>query len=225
MYLLLTIIEQLRALKQYIDPEQIILWAGEFALPVLFLIIFAETGLMIGFFLPGDSLLFLAGLFCATGIIPANIFTMIAALVAAAILGDQVGYLIGKKVGKALFTREESFLFKPKYVAQTRAFYDRHGAKTIIIGRFVPIVRTFAPVVAGVTEIDYKKFVVYNVTGGFLWIVSMSLLGYLPVYFLGPEFAKLYIRPYISFITMGIIILSVIPIFTTWLQERKNKSQ
>ncbi|MCS6905161.1 MAG: VTT domain-containing protein [Bacteroidia bacterium] len=222
-FFLLSIFDELKALKQYIDPEAIIQWAGELSPYVLFAIIFAETGLMVGFFLPGDSLLFIAGLFCYTGIIPMHVFYLMLLLIAAAIIGDQVGYMIGKKIGRSLFTRPESLFFKPQYVQQTRKFYDKHGAKTIIIGRFVPIIRTFAPVVAGVTEIEYKKFTLYNVTGGILWIVSMTLLGYLPVYFLGEQFAKNYIRPNIGYITIIIIFLSIVPIIKTAWQEWREK--
>jgi membrane-associated protein len=222
---LLSILDELKALKQYIDPETIIWWGGELSPYVLFAIIFAETGLMIGFFLPGDSLLFIAGLFCFSGVIRMNVFYLILLLIIAAIIGDQVGYMIGKKMGRSLFTKKESRFFKPQYVQQTRNFYDKHGAKTIIIGRFVPIVRTFAPVVAGVTEIEYKKFTTYNVTGGILWITSMTLLGYLPGYFLGNEFAQKNIRPNIGYITIAIILISVFPILKTAWQEWKNKKR
>lgn len=202
----------IKDLLSYLNPEKIIGLAGEAALPVLALIIFAETGLMVGFFLPGDSLLFIAGMYCATGDIKTSIEVLVGVLIASAIIGDQVGYMIGRKMGKALFTKEESFFFKPKYVEYTRAFYERHGGKTIIIGRFVPFVRTFAPMIAGVAELEYKKFIPYNVIGGIVWISSMSLLGYV----LGIQF-----KAYVKYITIGIIIVSVIPIFTTYFNERK----
>lgn len=205
-------IELIKELLSYLKPEKIIDMAGTAALPVLALIIFAETGLMIGFFLPGDSLLFIAGMFCATGQIKVSIEVLIGVLIAAAIIGDQTGYVIGKSMGKALFNREESFFFKPKYVQLTREFYERHGGKTIIIGRFVPFVRTFAPMIAGVAGLEYKKFVPYNVIGGVVWISSMSIAGYL----LGKV-----ARPYVSYISIGIILVSIIPIFTTYFKERK----
>jgi membrane-associated protein len=152
-----------------------------------------------------------------------NVFYLILLLIIAAIVGDQVGYMIGKKIGRGLFTRKESRFFKPQYIQHTRNFYDKHGAKAIVIGRFVPIVRTFAPVVAGVTEIEYKKFTFYNITGGIFWITSMTLLGYLPVYFLGEKFAKNYIRPNIGYITIAIILVSVLPILSSAWQEWKRK--
>ena len=216
---LMILLGLLQDLKQFIDPETILGWAGEMALPVLILIIFAETGLMIGFFLPGDSLLFLAGMFTASGHIHptdspvTSLLVLVGSLMAAAVVGDQVGYLIGRKMGRSLFNRPASRFFNPKHIHQTKAFYDRHGGKTIMIGRFIPIVRTFAPVVAGVTELEYRRFVVYNVIGGVVWIASMTCLGYL---------VGEYVRNYIKFVTIGIILISVIPIITTWWKERRN---
>ncbi len=199
--------------RQYISPETL----ANAGLLVLFLVVFAETGLMVGFFLPGDSLLFTVGLLSATGhLANTSIFELLTVLIAAAIVGDQVGYLFGRKVGPALFKREESFLFKPKYIEQTRAFYDRHGGKTIVLGRFVPIVRTFAPIIAGVAKFDYRTFVIYNVVGGVVWVLSMTLAGY----FLGVLFPG--IKKYVEFIVVGIILLSVVPIITTYLKERKR---
>ncbi|MCS7085724.1 MAG: VTT domain-containing protein, partial [Bacteroidia bacterium] len=135
----------LLTLKQYLDPEFILRTAGEYALPVLILIIFAETGLMAGFFLPGDSLLFVTGFFCGMEYIPHSIWTILFCLTVAAIVGDQTGYLIGKKLGKALFNKPRSLFFNPAHVVKAKAFYDKHGGKAIILGRFVPIVRTFVP--------------------------------------------------------------------------------
>lgn len=220
------VLNALSDLKQWIDPEFILHLAGDLALPIMVLIIFAETGLMIGFFLPGDSLLFIAGLFIAEGTIdpvgaePAtNLIVVMGSLIAAAIVGDQTGYVIGRKIGPRLFTRPKSFFFRPEYIEKTREFYDRHGGKTIIIGRFVPIIRTFAPVVAGVARLEYRKFVFYNITGGFLWIISMLSLGY----FIGVQF-----KPYVKLITLGIIIISVLPVIKTvwdeWRKARRNKA-
>jgi membrane-associated protein len=137
-------------------------------------------------------------------------------LITAAIVGDQVGYIIGRTLGRSLFQRPESRFFKPKYLHQTKAFYDRHGGKTIIIGRFIPIVRTFAPVVAGAVELEYKRFVTYNIVGGIIWIVSMLSLGY----FIGILF-----KPYVSYITLGIIVVSVLPVVHTLWQERRRSRQ
>jgi membrane-associated protein len=204
-----TILQLLHDLKHWISPETL----ANAGLVVLFLVVFAETGLLVGFFLPGDSLLFTAGLLCATGQFETNIWVLIATLIVAAVVGDQVGYLFGRKVGPALFKREESWFFKPKYIRQTEEFYNRHGGKTIILGRFVPIVRTFAPVIAGVAQFEYKTFVTYNVVGGVLWVSSMTIAGYL----LGNIG---WVRRNVEFIVLGIILLSVVPIITTYLQER-----
>jgi membrane-associated protein len=212
-------------LRQWLNPTFILNTAGTWAIPVLMFIIFAETGLMVGFFLPGDTLLFITGLFTANSIIDpvstplGSLGVVLAALTAAAIIGDQVGYIIGLKVGPRLFKREESLFFKPKYVLKTKEFYDRHGGKTIVIGRFIPIIRTFAPVIAGVAQLEYRRFVVYNVFGGVIWICSMTCLGF----FIGKLF-----EPYVKYITLGILILSVLPIITTLIQEyrlaRKNRA-
>ena len=208
----LDILELIHSFKHLIDPETIISYGG---LTMLAIVVFAETGLMIGFFLPGDSLLFTAGLLCATGVFQTNIFVLVITLILAAIVGDQTGYLIGKKAGSALFKRDESWFFKPKYVQKTQEFYDRHGGKTIILGRFVPIVRTFAPMIAGVAKLAYNKFVFFNIAGGILWVLLMTL----PGYFLGKTFPE--IKQYLEFIIVGIIAVSIIPIITTWLKERK----
>ncbi len=181
---------------------------------VLFLVVFAETGLMVGFFLPGDSLLFTAGLLCATGQFETNVWVLMGVLIIAAIAGDQVGFLFGRRVGPALFRREESWFFKPKYIERTRAFYDRHGGKTIILGRFVPIVRTFAPIVAGVAGFPYRTFVTFNVVGGVVWVVSMTLAGYV----LG-QFE--WVRKNIEIMVLGIIFLSIVPILRTAYTEHQ----
>ncbi len=145
-------------------------------------IVFAETGLLAGFFLPGDSLLVTAGIFAASdgmggpGLF--NIWTLNAVLITAAIVGDQVGYLLGKKTGHLAFQKEDSRFFKKKHLVAAHEFYEKHGARALIIARFVPILRTFVPFAAGVAEMDYRHFVRYNVVGGLLWVLSMTLLGY-----------------------------------------------
>ena len=145
----------------------------------LAIIVFTETGLMIGFFLPGDSLLVTAGLFAAKGDL--NIWVLNILLITCAIAGDATGYYIGKKLGPALFRKEDSLLFKKKHLIATHEFYERHGGKTIIIARFVPIIRTFAPVVAGMANMSYRRFAMFNIIGGIGWVVSMTMLGYLLV--------------------------------------------
>jgi len=203
--------EILHTLRDLLDPEKIIQVGG---LALVTAIIFAETGLMFGFFLPGDSLLFTVGLFCALEILPVPIGWVILALSAAAIVGDQVGYWTGRMLGQRLFEKRETWFFKRKYLGQTRAFYNRWGKSAIILGRYVPIVRTFAPILAGVVGFSPRQFIVYNATGGILWIVSLTLAGY----GLGSAFP--WLRKYIEVIALGIIVLSLLPILRTYLKAR-----
>lgn len=178
-------------------------------------IVFAETGLLIGFFLPGDSLLVTAGVFAAAGHL--DIWTLLTAVSAAAVIGDQVGYYIGARTGPRIFAREDSLLFKRAHLMRAHAFYERHGGKTIILARFVPIVRTFAPVVAGVAEMEYRKFVTYNVVGGILWVWSMALLGYS----LGRVIPD--IDRQIHIVIGVVIVLSLLPgAFEIWRARRES---
>ena len=179
-------------------------------------IVFIETGLLIGFFLPGDSLLITAGLVASAGGL--NIWWLNGLLIAAAIAGDTVGYAIGWRLGPRLFTREKSLLFNPKHIQRTREFYERHGAKTIVIARFVPIIRTFAPVVAGVGQMRYRQFILYNVAGGAGWVISMTWAGYL----LGQTIPN--IGSHIHIVVGIVIVLSVIPIVVELVKERKRRS-
>ena len=165
-------------------------------------IVFAETGLMVGFFLPGDSLLVTAGVFAAAGQL--NIWTLNALLVVAAIAGDTVGYWFGRRVGQALFKRPKSLLFNPAHLRRAHDFYEKHGGKTIIIARFMPIVRTFAPIVAGMGEMNYKRFLSFNVFGGLLWVVSMTGIGY----FLGKIPG---VREHIEVVILIVVFLSILP--------------
>ncbi len=194
------------------DIPSLIAFGGYF---ILFAIIFAETGLMVGFFLPGDSLIVIAGLFAAKGDL--NVFYLIILLSIAAITGDSLGYLIGKKAGHALFHKRESKFFRRKHLIATQHFYERHGGKTIFIARFVPIIRTFAPVVAGIAEMDYRKFLSYNIFGGIFWVTSMALIGY----FLGSVVPN--IEENIHYVAIIIIILSIIPIIYEYLKHKHKK--
>ncbi len=209
-------------LSQLHDPEGLknLVAAGGYLL--LFGIIFAETGLLIGFFLPGDSLLFIAGFVAANSDkfgVNIAIGPMIALLCVAAVAGDTVGYLIGRKAGPALFSRPNSRLFKRKHLDSAHAFYEKHGPKTIVLARFVPIVRTFAPTVAGAAGMDYRQFLTYNVIGGIGWISSMSLLGF----FLGNVPA---IEKNLDKAVIGIVLLSVLPmIWLAVMEMRAAKSE
>ena len=194
------------------NPQVLVAEAG---LVGLALIIFSETGLLVGFFLPGDSLLISAGLFSAGGHLP--IWPMVWILTAAAIIGDATGYFIGKKLGTSLYSREDSIFFKRKHIEHTREFYEKHGGKTIILARFIPIVRTFAPTVAGVAGMKYRSFVIYNVLGAFIWIWSLLFAGY----FLGRTFPK--INDHIHTVVVVVVILSVLPIVIKWFKSRSGQ--
>src|SRR5690349_21984788 len=161
-------------LNNVYNVPELIRWVG---FPGLIAIVFAETGLLVGFFLPGDSLLITAGVFAAGGLL--DIRLLVPALIVTAIAGNATGYAIGKRTGKALYNRPDSLLFKREHLRMTHEYYERHGGKTIIIAQFAPILRTFAPVVAGVAEMGYRRFASYNVVGAILWITSMTLMGYL----------------------------------------------
>ena len=181
-------------------------------------IIFAETGLMVGFFLPGDSLVFTAGLACAPDNAllhenHLNIWILNGTLIVAAIVGDTVGYWIGFKAGAALYRREKTLFFRRDHLLATRAFYEKHGGKTIIIARFVPLIRTFAPVVAGIAQMKYRRFLSYNVFGGIGWIVSLSLLGY----FLGQVE---WIAQHLEATLMLIIFVSLLPAIISFVKIR-----
>ena len=195
---------------EWLSPDALVS-AG---LLVLLLVVFVESGLLVGFFLPGDSLLFTAGLLIHTqDVLP--LWLVVLTVPIAAIAGDQVGYLIGKKAGPHIFNRPDSRFFQQEYVDKSYAFFEKYGARTIVIARFVPIVRTFAPVVAGVSRMRYRTFLTYNVIGGVLWGVGVTLLGY----FLGEiEFVADNIEP----IILLIIALSVLPIVIEVLRARRQ---
>lgn len=166
------------------------------------IIIFLETGIFFGVIFPGDSLLFTAGLFAAKGLISFPLLLLVC--IVAAIAGDQIGYLIGKKLGPKLFTRKETFFFKKSYLEKTKAFYAKHGVKTIIIARFIPIVRTFAPTLAGAGEMDYKTFTKYNIVGGILWVLLFCYLGYFLAGIIGDNLIHLgYVVGIIIFVSLA----------------------
>lgn len=196
----------------FLDPQNLLV---TFGLIGLFLIVFAESGLLIGFFLPGDSLLFTAGLFSAQGTL--SLPVVLVGCFAAAVAGDQVGYAFGKRVGPAIFRRPDSRFFRQEYVDKAQGFFEKYGAKTIVLARFVPIVRTFAPIVAGVGTMTYRTFVTYNVLGGFLWAIGVTMVGFL----LGELIPD--IDTYLLPIIAVIIVISVIPIGLEWWRARRSK--
>jgi membrane-associated protein len=180
----------------------------------LILVVFAETGLMVGFFLPGDSLLVTAGLFAAKGDL--DILWLNLALAVAAVVGDATGYWIGLRAGQALYNRPNSFFFRREHLVKTHEFYERHGGKTIVIARFMPIIRTFAPVVAGAASMTYRRFAAYNVVGGVAWVLSMTLTGY----FLGRTIPN--IDKNIHLVVAVVIFLSLLPGIIAYLRERSR---
>lgn len=201
-----------------VDLIEFIKWGGVIAVA---LVVFAESGLLIGFFLPGDSLLFTAGFLTYAGHLPVNINLLVLIIFVAAVLGDSVGYMFGRKTGPRLFNRPNSRLFKQEYVQKAQHFYDTHGGKTIILARFIPIVRTFAPVVAGAAKMDYRQFVAFNLIGGFLWSAGVTYAGF----FLGKWFEKAgweidhVLLPIIALI----IFLSILPPIVHVLRDKKQR--
>lgn len=203
-------------LKKLHNPEALIELLREWnwvAYVVLFGIIFAETGLLVGFFFPGDSLLFVAGFAASETMQILNIWILIPLLFVAAVVGDTVGFWLGRYTGPKIFKKEKSFFFNPAHIAKTERYFERYGGKTIIVARFVPIVRTFAPFMAGVGNMEYKKFISFNVFGGLLWVVSMPLLGYylgnIPV-----------VKANLEKAVLGVVFLSVLPIIFELVREK-----
>ncbi|EDK72314.1 putative membrane protein [candidate division TM7 genomosp. GTL1] len=186
-------------------------------------IIFAESGLLIGFFLPGDSLLFTAGLLAHEGVLDINIHLMVLILFLAAAAGDSVGYVFGRRVGHRIFNRPNSRLFKREYVEKAETFYNKHGGKAIVLARFIPIVRTFAPMVAGIAKMEYLAFLVYNVFGALLWAVGIAYIGfYLGAWF---ESQGIDIDRYIIPVALLIILLSVLPPLIHTLKDGDNRKR
>jgi len=206
-----------------LDLVDVIIGFGIFA---ILLVIFAESGLLIGFFLPGDSLLFTAGALYATGILPGNvpigIHLFVVLLFIAAVLGDTVGYWFGRKAGPRIFKKPDAKIFKQAHILSAQNFYEKHGGKTIIMARFVPIVRTFAPIVAGAGKMDYRRFLSFNLVGGFLWTFGITYLGY----FAGKALiaAGIEIDSVILPIIILIVLISVLPPAIHILKDKKNRT-
>jgi membrane-associated protein len=202
---------------QLTDVETLVRLGG---LSAMTFIVFAETGLLVGFFLPGDSLLVTAGVFAGTGQL--DIVRLNAVLVVAAIAGDTVGYWFGRKTGPALFKRPKSLLFNPDHLRRAHDFYEKHGGKTIVLARFMPIIRTFAPIVAGMGQMSYRRFLFFNVFGGALWVLSMTLIGY----FLGQVPG---VREHIEIVIITVIFLSILPgiiaFLKEWLKNRRTPAR
>lgn len=194
-----------------LDPESI----AQAGLWLIALIIFTESGLLVGFFLPGDTLLFAAGILAAQGGL--NIVHTIIVIILAAIIGDNVGYTIGRYSGKRLFKKEDGILFKKEYMDRAEAFYEKHGGKAIVLARFVPIVRTFAPLVAGIGKMDRRVFFLYNVLGAFLWAFSITLLGY----YVGGRFPELV--HYLEYVIIAVVVLSIAPAIMHIVTDKRSR--
>ncbi|MDX3228274.1 DedA family protein [Streptomyces sp. ME19-01-6] len=194
----------------WLDPDYLI---ETFGLLGVLAIVFAESGLLIGFFLPGDSLLFTTGLLVTTDVIKQDLWLVCGGVAAAAVIGDQVGYLFGRKVGPSLFRRPDSKLFKQENVEKAHEFFEKHGPKSLILARFVPIVRTFTPIIAGVSRMNYRSFIIFNIIGGIAWGVGVTLLG--------AALGKVdFVHTHIELILVGVVLLSVIPIVIEFLRAR-----
>jgi membrane-associated protein len=198
------------------NPENLIQVGG---LTLMLLIIFAETGLFFGFFLPGDSLLFIAGLMSETKYLDINITLMIVLLIVAAGSGSTVGYLTGRWAEKYLANLRESIFYKKKYLEITREFYAKYGMMAFVMGRFVPIVRTFVPILSGIVRIDFPKFVFFNFLGAALWIITMVMAGH----WLGNAFPQ--ITKHLEIIVVGMILLSTVPVFVTWFRHQRAEKK
>jgi membrane-associated protein len=221
-----SLIELFHYLKDLLNPkiiiEALLVKGGIFVYLGLIFIVFAETGLAVGFFLPGDSLLVVAGLFAATGKL--NLAALLLTLFVAAVVGDAVGYYTGARLGPRIFKREKSLLFRPSHLLKAQAFYEKYGGKTIIIARFIPIVRTFAPIVAGAARMPYRNFVIYNVAGGFLWVFSMILAGYFLGNLLKSKF-QIDLDEHIEWVVIIVVALSLMPPLIEYLKARREKAR
>jgi membrane-associated protein len=199
---------------EWLQPDVIITWLGPWVLVGLALIIFAECGLLLGFFLPGDSLLFTAGVFVATGAIVYPLWLVCLILVVAAFIGNVCGFYIGRAAGPAIFDRPKSRLFKPEHVAKTHEFFEKYGNRAIVLGRFVPIVRTFITVMAGVARMDPKRYLLYSAIGGVAWAAGVTILGF----FLGQI---PFVREHIEGILILVVLISVLPMIVEYLRARR----
>jgi membrane-associated protein len=198
-------------LKELVNPESIIKYGG---VSLLLFVVFAETGLFVGFFLPGDSLMFTAGLLCSTGIIDMHIVVLIILLILAAVAGNMVGYAFGKKVGVFLFKRKSGFFFRQSHLRVAKAFYVKHGRKALIFSRFLPIVRTFAPIVAGIVKLGYIKFFFANLIGAILWVSIIVSTGYT----LGRYVPAT--KEYLEYIVLFLIVITAVPFLISYLKRK-----
>ena len=219
-----SIIDLLYQLKDYLNPKFLIDYMlnllGPWVYLGLWFIVFAETGLAVGFFLPGDSLLVVAGLFAAAGKL--NVLLVMLAFFLGSVIGDSTGYWTGRFMGKTLFNRESSFIFKPSRVEKAKLFFEKYGVKTVILARFIPIVRTFAPLVVGAAEMPYAKFLTFSIVGGALWISSMVLAGY----FLGGVIETaldIKLEDHIEKVVIVVVFLSLLPPIIEFIKHKFSR--
>ena len=202
-------------LQNLTDAHSIIRKGGFF---LLLLVVFAETGLFFGFFLPGDYLLVLAGLLCAMGVLHMPVAVLILSLIAAGVLGNYAGYWFGYRTGPVLFKRNESLFFKKRYVTMAEAFYARYGGMALVLGRFFPIIRTFAPIFAGVVRLNIRKFTIYNIIGSVAWVITLTLTGF----FLGRRYPE-EIKYYLKYVVLGLIIITTAPLVVAFIRTKFAK--
>lgn len=202
---------------QNLTDAQAILSKGGFYL--LLVVVYAETGLFFGFFLPGDYLLFMAGLLCATGFLDVHIAVLVLSLIAAGILGNFTGYWFGYRTGPVMLRRPDSLFFKKRYVTMADEFYQKYGGMALVLGRFFPIIRTFAPIFAGVVKVDFKRFTLYNVIGSVAWVVALTLTGY----FLGRQYPQL--RHYLQYIVFALIAVTTVPLLIAFFKKGNSKNK
>ena len=221
-----SIVEFIYLVKDYLNPKFLIDWLlallGPWVYLGLWFVIFAETGLAVGFFLPGDSLLVVAGLFAAAGKL--NVLLVMLAFFLGSVIGDSTGYWTGRMMGKTLFNRESSFIFKPSRVEKAKQFFEKYGVKTVVLARFVPIVRTFAPLVVGAAEMPYAKFLTFSILGGLLWICSMVLAGY----FLGGVIETalgIKLEDHIEKVVIVVVFLSLLPPIIEFIKHKFGKKR
>ncbi|HWZ21621.1 MAG TPA: DedA family protein [Cytophagaceae bacterium] len=203
-------------LIQVTSPESIIHTGG---LLLVLVIIFAENGLFFGFFLPGDTLLFTSGLLISTGKFPISIFLLLSTVFVAAVLGSMLGYYFGLKTGESFRTRKESFFFKRKYMEATEAFFNKYGGRALVLARFLPILRTFTPILAGIVKVKFREYFIYNVIGAFLWVFLMILFGY----YIGVWWPNA--KDNLEYIILGIMVVTWVPVITAYFKEQRRKKK
>jgi membrane-associated protein len=201
--------------KNLLNPEQLIYLGG---VSLILIVIFSENGIFFCFFFPGDTLLFTTGILCSTKFLTTPVILLAFLLWLAATAGNFTGYLFGRKVGSAFLNKKDSLIFKKKYVHSAEIFFNKYGGMALIMGRFLPIIRTFAPIFAGIVKFDIKKLLLFNLIGGFLWVFSMLFAGYFIAEFFPP------IKNYLEYFIIGIIIITWVPVIRTYLKERKKRT-